>query len=319
MGTVSFLHTGRRLSQIAFAAFLFLMPVFDILRYDVAAKQLYLFGKPWSLGLKAGFYAETGMEGATHVAVHFLLNAILPWVIVLAIFPLLGFLLGRFFCGWLCPEGAIFELAEYVTLKILGRRHLFIRRPNDPDLSRGNRVFYGILACLLLVTIPPITGVFLSGFFIAPSRIWKELSAFDMSFGLKAGIVGTSIYMLVTSVFIRHAFCRYVCAPGLMQMLFGWISPVSLRIRFNRAQMERCTDCRKCETSCFMNVRPRHPRRDINCINCGECISACEGELGRKKGLFAFRLGQGEDFSDEERCKSETSNRPTVGMKGFRY
>lgn len=293
MTHLSFLHISRRVTQIGFVLFVFLMPVLDILRYDVATKELFLFGSAWSLGLREGFYAQTGLEGATHVAVHFFLNAILPWVVVLAVFPLLGFLFGRLFCGWLCPEGALFELAEFLTLKIIGRRNIFMDKPNDPPQARGSRWVYGVLSLVLLITIPPLTGVFLSGYFIAPTRVWQEISSLNPSFGLKAGVIGISVYMIVTTVFVRHVFCRYVCAPGLMQMLFGWASPVSLRIRFDRTHLDTCTDCRRCETVCFMGVRPRHPKRDINCVNCGECITACKQELGERKGLFQYARGQG--------------------------
>ena len=57
----------------------------------------------------------------------------------------------------------------------------------------------------------------------------------DFTFGVKAGIIGVSIYMLVTSILVRHSLCKYICAAGLMQMLFGWVSPVSLRVRMNAA------------------------------------------------------------------------------------
>jgi polyferredoxin len=37
-----------------------------------------------------------------------------------------------------------------------------------------------------------------------------------------------------------------------------------------------------------MNVKPRLPRKDINCVNCGECIEACNNELGKGRGVFSF-------------------------------
>lgn len=304
------LHIARRSSQVGFLIFIFMMPIFDILRYDVAAKELYLFGKAWTLGLNEGFYLDQGFQGAAHVALQFFLKGILPWILVLSIFPLLGFLLGRFFCGWLCPEGALFELAEFFTLKLGGRRNLYKKRDNDPSGVRGNTFWYGFTAVLFLLTIPFVTGILLTGFFIAPERIWHELKTFRLSFGLKGGIIGISVYMVITSVFVRHIFCRYVCAPGLMQMLFGWISPLSLRIRFDRKNFAKCTDCKACEKACFMNVKPRLPLKDINCVNCGECITACRNELGRNNGLFSYSAGsyEGEiQYGVKERSPSATA------------
>lgn len=82
----------RRITQIAFILFIFLIPVLDIFRYDTATKELFLFGKVWSLGLREGFAADQSVNGALHVAIQFFLKAILPWIVILAIFPLLGWL-----------------------------------------------------------------------------------------------------------------------------------------------------------------------------------------------------------------------------------
>lgn len=291
MSNIGWLYLSRRITQIGFLLIIFLMPVFDILRYDTTTKELFIFGQVWSLGLKSGFYNDTSIYGATYVAVHFFLKAILPWVIVLSIFPLLGLLLGRFFCGWLCPEGALFELADFLNLKLFGRRSLYKSKPHDPDVKKGNKFLYITLAALFLLTVPPLTGVALTGYFIAPKTIWHQISDWNLTFGVKAGIIGISIYMFVTSILVRHTFCKYVCAAGLMQMLFGWISPVSLRINFDRKNLSRCTDCKGCERVCFMDVKPRYPKKDINCVNCGECITACKKELG-DRCLFSYGFGR---------------------------
>ncbi|MGD2080216.1 MAG: hypothetical protein PVJ36_03695, partial [Nitrospirota bacterium] len=128
--------------------------------------------------------------------------------------------------------------------------------------------------------------------------VWHRALALDFTPGMKAGVAGVYVYMLTTFVLVRHTFCKYVCAAGLMQTLFGWVSPVSLRIRFDRANFSRCNDCRRCEKVCFMNVKPRASLKDINCVNCGECVSACRDELGGE-GLFAFGFGAGD--AGEER------------------
>ncbi len=132
----------RRITQVSFILFIFLMPVFNIFRYDTATHELILFGNVWSLGLKQGFYADQSAIGALHIALQFFLKAILPWLVFLALFPLLGYFTGRFFCGWLCPEGALFELSDFLTLRLLGRRSLYSKKPNDPDIPRENRLRY---------------------------------------------------------------------------------------------------------------------------------------------------------------------------------
>jgi len=86
----------RRTTQIAFILLVFLMPVLNIFRYDTATKELIILGQVWSLGLKETFYADQSVRGAGHIALQFFLKVILPWIMFLAIFPILGFLTGRF-------------------------------------------------------------------------------------------------------------------------------------------------------------------------------------------------------------------------------
>lgn len=281
------------------------MPVLNVLRYDTVTKELIVFGNVWGLGLKEGFYTDHSITGSFHIAVQFLLKAILPWLFILSIFPILGFLTGRFFCGWLCPEGTLFELADYLTLKLIGRRSLYPKKPNDPDTGKTNKLLYGTIALTSVIVLPLLGGIALTGYFVAPKTICSQIINWDFSFGVKAGIIGVSVYMLTTSIFVRHTLCKFVCAAGLMQMLFGWVSPISLRLGMDGARIKECTDCKGCDKACFMNVVPRKNKRDISCVNCGACIVACNKELGYGKGLFHYSFGD-KCASPAENCKNLT-------------
>lgn len=284
------IHRIRRLSQLLFMLLILFAPVLDIFRFDVDTRSLIVFGNEWDLGLKEGFYTGHSFKDSSHVVWQFFLKAILPWIGILAVFPILGVLTGRFFCGWSCPEGALFELFDFLTVKVFGRRSLFTRQANDPDGPSKHRTLYGALALFCMVVIPLFGGVMLTGYFVNPATVWSQVVNWEFSFGVKAGIIGVAIYMFISSMIIRHTLCKYVCSAGLMMMMFGWVSPLSVRIKANEDRLSFCTDCKSCEKACFMNVKPRGfaLRKNINCINCGECVEACRKELGTDRAIFSF-------------------------------
>ncbi len=297
------LHVLRRFTQIAFILFIFLAPSLNILRYDSATRELIVFGSVWSLGINE-IVNSNNLLGASQITLIIIFKGILPWLFVLSIFPLLGVFAGRFFCGWLCPEGAMFELADYLTLKLKGGRSIYSKNAKDPYLKSERKLFFSIITILCLFLIPFISGIALTGYFIAPETVWHQIMNLKFTFGVKAGIIGVSVYMFVTSIFVRHLFCRYVCAAGLMQMLFGWISPYSLRLKMDVSRISECTDCRRCEQACFMDILPRKNKKNISCVNCGACIVACDRELGKGRGLFHFRFGDKERIDNKENCKN---------------
>lgn len=278
----SALHWRRRAAQIAFLLFLAMIPLLSVLRFDVASHQLIVLGRPWSLGLSHEVFEHASPREAVSLAGAILLKAILPWVTILSIFPILGFFTGRLFCGWLCPEGTLFELADFFTQKILGRRTLLADPKSALILPRptwASRIGFSLIGLVTFLALGLALGLVVASFFIAPSALFERVAHGDVSRPLAIGVGGVVLYIFITSILVRHVFCKVVCGAGMLQVLFSWASPVTMRLAFDRERGADCTNCRACEKVCFMNLNPRNLKRELSCVNCGECIAACRNEL----------------------------------------
>ena len=86
--------------------------------------------------------------------------------------------------------------------------------------------------------------------------------------------------VLVTSLFIERAYCRYFCPEGGLLALVQLISPY--KMRFDRSSCTRCGRCVKvCPVDAF-EVEGKCPTSisHTECIACLECQAACrDGSL----------------------------------------
>jgi len=176
---------------------------------------------------------------------------------------------GRFFCGWLCPLGAVQDIASWLGERLgtgSGRRL--------PD-NHGRLVWlkYLILLSILLLSIFGY-GAVLAG--ISPWRALQSLpgivSHWDVmkaAFILLAGI-------LLASIFVTRAFCRYLCPLGAAQALFSSFG--LLRLEYGKT----CSSCRRCTGSCPAGIGPAAGSDAVSpeCIRCMGCVEACSREAG---------------------------------------
>lgn len=281
----------RRLAQGVMLIFALLIPVFDILRFDTSAKELYLFGQVWSFAPHGDFLSGAGGNPA-----NFLFKGVFPLIAVFLSLPVLGSVLGRFFCGWFCPVGTIYEAADFF------RRSLAIFKRCWKGLRYcGERAYWKDLIFSSLMTLFTavsllIMGAFFSGLLISPVEIWRQITSYEFSpFFI---VVALSMMVLIVAVyFARRAFCSYICLFGITMMIPFVVSPLSLRVRFDTDGASPCKNCGRCESACIMGIKPRAQKNKVNpkCINCGECITACEYELGGKNGLLYYGLGRGKN------------------------
>jgi ferredoxin len=179
--------------------------------------------------------------------------------------------LGRFFCGWICPLGALQHLVSWIAGP--ERRKL-------PKINRYRRWFsikYIILTVLLvwaalganhigwLDPIPLLHRAFASG--VRP--LWHGGSSPGgwISFGLLAAI-------LLFSAMIPRFFCRAVCPLGALLGVVARLAP--LRIR--RDESGSCTGCTLCLFACQGADEPLDKHRVSECHVCLNCLGSCAEE-----------------------------------------
>jgi NapH/MauN family ferredoxin-type protein len=179
---------------------------------------------------------------------------------------LLGTLIaGGAFCGWICPFGAVQDLLTAI------RRKLHIREIQVP--ARLDRVLrygrYIVLATILYQTILTVKLWF------ASYDPYRTLFGLDWLFAFNPAVEGTAyvitISVLVASLFVERAWCRYACPLG------GAISLVSkfslLRIRRSESA---CKSCALCTRPCSVKLPVATARiMSSDCIGCLACVDTC--------------------------------------------
>ncbi len=270
-------QTARRTTQILSFVLLFAIPIFDIFRFDVNNLELYLFRQLWSFAPRGDYISGAGGD-----AVSFVFKAVLPaWFLLLTV-PLWGLVLGRLACGWACPMGMMLEAGDFFARNIK-------RIVNGGwDIIRGLLTVQLLVACLLTI------GVFLSAYFTRPADILRQVTTLKFTPFLMTAALANATVIFIAYTFLRRLFCSYICLGAIFQMVPAVASPFSFRVRFDRKRAKLCTNCKSCETVCFMGIRPRTmvKKVDPKCVACGECITACTHELGKKDKLFSYGFGK---------------------------
>ena len=209
---------------------------------------------------------------------------------------LLGVLLGRFVCGFLCPFGWFQELIHKIPLP---RKKLSTKK-----LKPLRYLKYLIL--LLTVTLPLIftneVGLGDPFFckYLCPQGVLEGAiplslasesirSALGSLFTWKSVVLGA---VVVLSLLFYRPFCKWLCPLGAFYALFNRVSLTGMQV-----DGHKCVHCGRCEKACKMDVTkaPDHSE----CIRCGMCVKACP------TGAVSFCCGLGRRAKEESNPNGE--------------
>lgn len=197
---------------------------------------------------------------------------------LLGFFLIVGTILGRLVCGFLCPFGWIQDLLHRIPF------------PKKIKSFKGDRLLrglkYGIL--LVFVILLPMFLVDAAGSgspwfckWICPAGTLEGgiplvftnpmlQEAIGILFTWKLAIL---IVIIILSIIIYRPFCKYICPLGAIYALFNRISLYRYRL-----DERKCTRCDRCAEACPMHIHPEKEMNHPECIRCGECKSACSAQ-----------------------------------------
>lgn len=175
---------------------------------------------------------------------------------------LLVALLGRFFCGWICPYVPILS-ANNALRSFLARRGF---RMPDVQLPRRS----SLLSLGVLLAATAVTGSQIAPLFYPPAIVSREVFRAVFWGGIGVGGALLLAAFLFDLLFARAGFCRYLCPGGALFGVLGALSPVRIR-----REVAKCTDCTLCDAVCNFQQSPMTDRIDSACERCGKCVSSC--------------------------------------------
>lgn len=201
-----------------------------------------------------------------------------PILFILWIYVFISlFIIGRgLFCGWLCPFGALQEMASWLAKKL----HIRQLKISHKAHTRLWRVKYVVLVFLVGVSFYSLTAAEIL------SEVEPFKTAITLVFVRSWPFVLYAVALLVLSLFVHKAYCRYLCPLGAGLAMLGWLH----RFEWLTRRSECGNPCQLCKHKCEIGAITPDGKVDYNeCIQCLECIvyynndDLCPPLINRKK------------------------------------
>jgi len=242
---------------------------------------------------------------------HYVIVRAVPFY-VLGVLGLVGLLVGRWPCGWLCPFGFLQELLHKIPS----------RKFSAPDWLRHLKfVFlFGVAGVVVWFTFEPWfcklcpAGTLEAGlpwlWWQARGSVFAEGMDFTTwMFALKMVIL---VGLLLLMVMMWRPFCRFMCPLGALLGLMNKVSLLQLDYDLDScaiayakgSEFENCATCKHCSLHCPMGLKVPEQRGSVDCIRCMNCTSY--GSV-----YWRFGLGAGADRTG----RSGTASPPRGGAE----
>ena len=207
----------------------------------------------------------------------------LLWALVTVV---LTIVLGRFFCGWLCPFGSLHQFVGYLG----NRKKTVAQKIQLNKYRKGQCVKYIVLAVLLgMAAFPSLAASLQTGLLDPIPLVTRSVnlvvvSVLDRGFNFISVskrfyegawlIFAVFLTAVLLNLVIPRFYCRFICPLGA---LFGIIDRFAIwRIGKN---MNQCSNCKLCDKNCEGGCEPAGNIRISECVLCFNCRADCKDEV----------------------------------------
>ena len=212
---------------------------------------------------------------------------------------LLGVLLGRVICGFLCPFGWFQELLHKIPTKKLSTKKL-------KPLTYLKYVVLLVMVVLLPVLVTNQLGMGDPFFckYLCPQGVLEGAIPLSMAnAGIRAALGSLFTWkfivlltVIVLSIVFYRPFCKWLCPLGAFYALLNKVSLFQMQV-----DQSKCVSCGKCAKVCKMDVDVTKSPNHTECIRCGMCIRACPTDAVS----FHYGFGSGKQQSKTEQTTTE--------------
>jgi len=226
---------------------------------DPATDLNQVKGTTWSATL-FGVKVSDPLAVVGHVAadkqiyIPFLVTALIPIILTMV--------LGRVFCGWICPATLLYELNDNLAA--------WLRKAGLPVSRHKLDTRLKYLVLIMGIIISALSGITSFAAMYPPAIIGREIYYAIALSGFGAGMVFFLLTLLFDLMVTRRGFCRYVCPGGALYSLLG-----RFRLLRIKRDVTQCNDCAKCNVVCQFGLDPLRDDFSQECNNCTACIAVC--------------------------------------------